>query len=454
MTPKTVEKSNQIFTTQSLRKLIIPLILEQTLLITIGMADTMMIASAGEAAVSGVSLVDMLNNLIVAVLSALATGGAVVTSQLIGAGKREEACHSAKQLVYTTTLITIGISVIVAIFSKQILNLFFGSIEQDVFQNALIYLLVSAAYFPFLAIYNSAAALFRSMGNSKITLKVGVCMNIVNVCGNAICVLGFKMGVLGVAIPSLIARAVAAFVLYGLLKNPEYIVHIRKERFCFDKQMVRSILRIGIPGGVENGIFEFGRVIVVSIISGFGTVHIAANGVANSLDNLGCIACRAIGLAMITVVGQCVGAKEEKQVRYYTKKLIGISYLFTAVVNIPMLLGLPWILQLYGVTQETRQLAYQLVMIHNGMAMLVWPLAFVLPNMLRACNDVRFTMVVSIFSMFTFRIGFSFIIGVNMGYGAVGVWLAMVIDWIFRLICFVGRYLRGKWKITAELGEA
>lgn len=445
---------NRIFTPQSLRKLIVPLILEQTLLITIGMADTMMIASAGEAAVSGVSLVDMLNNLIVSVLSALATGGAVVTSQLIGAGKKEEACKSAKQLVYTTTAITIGISVIVAIFSRQVLDFFYGTIEKDVFDNALIYLLVSTIYFPFLAIYNSAAALFRSMGNSKITLKVSVCMNIVNVCGNAICVLGFGMGVLGVAVPSLIARAVAAFVLYNLLKNPDYVVHIRKEKFRFDGEMVRSILRIGIPSGVENGIFQFGRVIVVSIISGFGTAQIAANGVANSLDNLGTIICQAIGLAMITVVGQCVGAKEEGQVRYYTKKLLKMSYAFTACVNIPMLLVLPWILKLYSLGPEATWYAYVLVMIHNGMAIFIWPVAFVLPNMLRACNDVRFTMIASIFSMFVFRIGFSYIIGVNMGYGAIGVWIAMVIDWIFRTICFVGRYLSGRWKVMAKLDVA
>ncbi len=448
-----MDTTGRLFSPKQLKKLIIPLILEQTLLITIGVADTMMIASAGEAAVSGVSLVDMFNNLITAVLSALATGGAVVTSQLIGGGKREEACKSAKQLVYTTTLITMGISVVVAIFSRQLIHFFFGSIEQDVFHNALIYLLVSTLYFPFLAIYNSAAALFRSMGNSKITLKVSVYMNIINVCGNAICVLGLGMGVLGVAIPSLISRAVAAFVLYGLLKNPDYIVHIRKEKFCFDKEMVRSILRIGIPGGIENGIFQFGRVIVVSIISGFGTVQIAANGVANSLDHVGCIVNSSLSLAMITVIGQCVGAKDREQVKYFTKKILGIGYRYTALINIPMLLGLPWILKLYSMSPEVNELAYILVMLHNGVAMLIWPLAFVLPNMLRACNDVKYTMVVSIFSMFVFRIGFSYIIGINMGYGAIGVWLAMLIDWCFRTLCFVGRYLSGRWIRTGKLDE-
>ncbi len=152
---------------------------------------------------------------------------------------------------------------------------------------------------------------------------------------------------------------------------------------------------------------------------------------------------------MISVVGRCVGAGDLKQVKYYTKKLLGMTYLYTAVVNSIILLSLPWILKLYGLTEETTSLAYILVMIHNGMAIFLWPLSFVLPNMLRACNDVRYTMVVSIFSMCVFRIGFSYIIGVYMGYGAVGVWIAMLLDWVFRVILFVGRYLTGRWKKMA-----
>lgn len=442
-------EENRLFTKMDLRKLIIPLILEQTLAITVGMADTMMISSVGEAAVSGVSLVDMFNNLIISVLAALATGGAVVTSQFIGAGRKEHACRSAKQLIYTACFITTAISIVVMILNHQILSLFFGKIEQDVFENAVIYLIISAFSFPFLAVYNSSAALFRAMGNSKITLKVSILMNLINIAGNAICIYGFHMGVAGVAIPSLLSRAVAAAVLYRLLKNPGNMIYLTKERFHLEWGIIQKILYIGIPSGIENGIFQLGRVIVVSIIAGFGTVQIAANGVANSLDGMGCIVGQAMSLAMISVVGRCVGAGDLQQVKYYTKKLLCMTYLYTAIVNSVILLGLPWILQIYGLSPETTRLSYILVMIHNGFAMLLWPASFVLPNMLRACNDVRFTMVVAIFSMFTFRIGFSYLIGVNMGYGAVGVWMAMLLDWIFRVVCFVGRYLRGRWKKLA-----
>ena len=437
---------NRLFSKKDLRKLIIPLILEQTLAITVGMADTMMISSAGEAAVSGVSLVDMFNNLIISVLAALATGGAVVTSQCIGAGRREEACRSARQLVFTEAAITIGISVLVLLFHRQILGLFFGQIETDVMQNAIIYLIISVFSFPLLAVYDSCAALYRSMGNAQITLKISLLMNVINVVGNAIGVYVLKLGVAGVAIPSLVSRGVAGVVLFTLLHNPDNLVFLTRGKFKVDATIVKRILFIGIPSGIENGIFQLGRVLVVSIIAAFGTSQIAANGVANSLDSMGCIVGQAMSLAMITVIGRCVGAGEEGQVRYYTKKLLGETYFYTAVINSIILLLLPWILQIYGLGEETTRLSYILVMIHDGMAIFLWPASFVLPNMLRACNDVKYTMVVSIFSMITFRIGFSYLFGVHMGWMAVGVWAAMVIDWVFRVICFVGRYLAVTWR--------
>lgn len=437
---------NRLFSKKDLRKLIIPLILEQTLAITVGMADTMMISSAGEAAVSGVSLVDMFNNLIISVLAALATGGAVVTSQCIGAGRREEACRSARQLVFTEAAITIGISVLVLLFHRQILGLFFGQIETDVMQNAIIYLIISVFSFPLLAVYDSCAALYRSMGNAQITLKISLLMNVINVVGNAIGVYVLKLGVAGVAIPSLVSRGVAGVVLFTLLHNPDNLVFLTRGKFKVDATIVKRILFIGIPSGIENGIFQLGRVLVISIIAAFGTSQIAANGVANSLDSMGCIVGQAMSLAMITVIGRCVGAGEEGQVRYYTKKLLGETYFYTAVINSIILLLLPWILQIYGLGEETTRLSYILVMIHDGMAIFLWPASFVLPNMLRACNDVKYTMVVSIFSMITFRIGFSYLFGVHMGWMAVGVWAAMVIDWVFRVLCFVGRYLAGTWR--------
>ena len=437
---------NYLFSNKDLQRLITPLIFEQTLAITVGMADTMMISSVGEAAISGVSLVDMINNLIFCILAALATGGAVVTSQRIGAKDYSMARKSAKQLLYAVILFSLFLTILVFIFRLPLLKLFFGSIEADVMRNALIYFMISAISFPFLAVYNACAALFRSMGNSQITLKVSILMNLINVAGNALCIFVFKMGVAGVAIPSLISRAFAGIVLYILLKNPKHIIHFDKEPFHLDFGIIKKILYIGIPSGIENGLFQLGRVLVVSIISGFGTIQIAANGVANNLDGMGCIIGQAMNLATITVIGQCVGANDEKQIRYYTKKLLLITYVVSAFVIGFILTNLTSILNLYGLNQETTNLAALLIRIHNGNALIMWPIAFVLPNALRACNDVKYTMYVSIFSMFVFRVGLSYVIGIHFGMGAVGVWIAMIVDWIFRLSMFVGRYASGRWK--------
>lgn len=439
-------KVGTLFTGSDLRKLIVPLVLEQALAISVGMVDTMMVSSVGEAAVSGVSLVDMVNALLFNIMAALATGGAVVASQYVGAGMRKESCESAKQLVVASIGFASIIMLLVILGRQPLLLLLFGKIEADVMEGALIYLTITALSFPFLALYNACAALFRSMRNSKVTFKVSVLINLINVVGNAICVLWLRMGVAGVAIPTLISRAVGAIILYILLKNPKHLIYLDRAKYVYQGRMIKKILQIGIPSGIENGIFQLGRVLVVSIVSGMGTVQIAANGVANGLASFGVLIPVAVNLAMISVIGQCVGAGDMQQVRFYTKKLLTIAYLGGAVINILILVGLPWILLLYGVSEETKTVITSLIWLHNGMGIFLWPASFTLPNMLRACNDVKFTMVVSICSMFVLRIGFSNILGVHFEMGIIGVWAAMILDWICRISFFVPRYLRGKWE--------
>ena len=439
-------ENKEIFSKSALKALIIPLLVEQVLAVTVGLSDVMMVSNVGEAAISGVSLVDMINNLMIAIFAALATGGAVVTAQCIGAGHYEEARKSAKQLIIVAITLSIVIMAGCLIFNRHILRILFGSIDNDVMHNAMLYFLISSASYPFLALYNSCAALFRSMGNSAISMKVSILMNVINICGNAILIFVFKMGVEGVAIPSLVSRFIAAIIMLVLIRNKKNVVYVDHQNFKPEFGMIRRILYIAIPSGMENGIFQFGRIIVVSIISTFGTVQIAANAVANSIDGMGTLCGQAISLAMITVVGQCVGAGDLKQVRLYTKKLLKIAYILTICVNSTILLTLPWILKIFSLSDETRSLAFILICIHNGCAILLWPLSFVLPNALRACNDVKYTMVVSIFSMCMFRIVFSYIIGQYFGMGAIGVWIAMIIDWIFRVIFFVYRFVSGKWE--------
>lgn len=435
------------FTRRDLARLLAPLVVEQFLAVTVGMADTMMVSYAGEAAISGVSLVDMLNVLIINIFAALATGGAVVISQYLGARDMPSAKNSAGQLFHLAALAGVGVMVLALAFARPLLHLLFGQIEPEVMDAALLYLRISAASYPFIALYNAGAALFRSMGNSKISMQVSILMNAVNVAGNAICVFGLGMGVAGVALPSLVGRALAAGLILWRASNPANLVHVQAAQCLrLKKGLALRILNIGIPSAFENSLFQLGRVLVVSVISVFGTAQISANAVANNLDSIGCIPGQAISLGLITVVGQCIGAQDQKAAIGYTKKLVGLTYLVDGALNLLVILGMPLLLGLYNISAETHELAWLLVFIHCACGIVLWPVAFVLPNALRAANDVRFTMLVSIASMMIWRLGFSYVLGIGFGMGAVGVWIAMVIDWVCRSAFFVGRLASGKWK--------
>lgn len=438
--------SNCLFTNQDLKRLIVPLIIEQILAVTVGMADTMMVSSVGEAATSGVSLVDMINNLLINLFAAISTGGAVVSSQFLGQKNKDRACEAANQLLMVTGLISVVVMAVTILFRRSFLGLLYGSIEADVMKNALIYLVLSAVSYPFLAVYNSCAALFRSMGNSKISMQVSIIMNMLNVFGNALFIFVLHMGVAGAASASLISRMVACLILVMRLRNKGLEIHIMPKHFKWNRILVRKILHIGIPSGVENSVFQLGRVLVVGIIAMFGTAQIAANAVANNLDSLGVLPGQAMSLVMITVIGRCVGAGDFDQADYYAKKLMKLTYLINGLCCAGVLLTMPLTLRLYGLPDTTLKLAALLVLIHDGCAIFLWPASFTLTNVLRAANDVRFPMVVSIMSMVIVRIGGGYILAVILGMGAVGIWFAMVLDWIMRVIFFVRRYCSGKWK--------
>lgn len=436
-----------LFSSKDLYKLIIPLIIEQFLNVTVGMADSIMIASVGEAAVSGVSLVDTVMVLLINIFAALATGGAVVAGQYIGKKHIEKACIAANQLILFILVLAVFITAIVYVFHNWILTGVFGNIEPDVMNHSRVYLQIVTASIPFMAIYNGGAALFRAMGNSKISMKTSILMNAVNIVGNAILIYGFGYGVAGAAIPTLISRILGAVVMIILLFNQKHMIHIPKKPVLrFEKHMIRKILYIGIPNGLENSMFQLGKILVLSLVSAFGTASIAANAVSNTIAMFQILPGMAIGFAVITVVSRCVGAGEYEQAQFYTKKLLKLTYGCLVVVNAVILLALPFIMRLYQLSDMTAAMAEKILLYHGICCCMVWPIAFTLPNTLRASNDVKYSMFISIISMWIFRIAFSYVLGKYFGLGVFGVWIAMTIDWLFRAICFFIRYARGKWK--------
>ena len=435
-----------LFTGEELKKLIIPLILEQLLAISIGMSDTLMVSACGEAAVSGVSLVDSISVLLIQILSALATGGAVVCSQYLGKKMPEKARVSAGQLMFIMLVVSVTVMAVVLFSSEFLLRTIFGQIEADVMENAGVYFLVTAISYPFLGVYNAGAALFRSMGNSKISMYTSLVMNIINIAGNALLIFGFGLGVLGAALSTLVSRMISALVMAVLLckkDNPLCIASLAFLRPQWD--VISRILKIGIPSGVENGMFQIGKLLVSSLTATFGTAAIAANAVANSIAGFANIPGNAIGLAMVTVIGRCIGAGEKEQARTYSRKLLTIAYIGMFLTNLAVFVGVKPLVSCFSLSAEAHGIAVQLLRTFAVCAILIWPLSFALPNTLRAAGDAKYTMAVSVFSMWVFRVFSSYFFAGTLGLGVLGVWIGMYVDWLFRSILFVIRYIHGKW---------
>lgn len=436
-----------MFTRKDLIKLIIPLIIEQMLLVTVGLADSMMVSRVGEAAVSGVSLVDSINVLLIGLFAALATGGAVVCAQYLGHQDKKSACMASEQLIAAVLMLSVIMMAVMLFFGKFVLVLLYGQVKADVMLNAKTYLMYSALSYPFIALYNSCAALFRSMGNSKVSMWVSFYMNILHITVNAIFIFGLGLGVRGAALSTLISRTFAAVTLIILLHNENLPIHIESiRRFRVNILLIKRILRIGIPNGLENSVFQIGKIIVQGITAGLGTSAITANAIAGTIGNVGILPGSAIGLALITVVGQCMGACDYDGVKYYTNKLLKFNYVIMASWNMLILCMIPLIIKSYSLTSETGHITSQLITYHCILAAIIWPLSFTLPNALRATNDVKYTMWISMLSMWTWRIAFSYLLAITLHMGVLGVWVAMTIDWLFRSICFVLRFLKGRYR--------
>lgn len=394
-----------LFTREDLKKLIVPLIIEQALALSIGLFDTLMVSSCGEAAVSGVSLVDSISTLLIQILSALATGGAVVCSQYIGKKMPERAKLSAGQLMLIMLLSAGTVMVVILLSYRFLLRAIFGQIDADVMQNAEIYFIISAISYPFLGVYNAGAAL-----------------------------------------ATLTARIVSALVMVVLLSEKDNPLCIATPG-CMKPQrdVIGKILKIGIPSGVENGMFQIGKLLVSSLTATFGTAAIAANAVANSVAGFANIPGIAIGLAIVTVIGRCIGAGEKEQAKYYSKRLLGLAYAGMVLADLALFVLVKPIIACFALSAEAARIATQLLVSFAICAALIWPLSFTLPNVLRAAGDAKYTMEVSVFSMWVFRVASSYFFAGTMGLGVLGVWIGMYVDWGFRTLLFVIRYRRGRW---------
>lgn len=446
-----------LFTRKNLFSIIFPLIIQQALSVTIGMIDSMMVASAGEAAVSGVSLVNTLDVLLIYAFSSLVTGGSIVVSQLFGKKDLAMVRSAAKQLLYVATAVATLLSTVVLLVRFPLLSLLFGNVEADVMANAQAYFFYLALSFPFLAISSGGTALYQCMGNSLISMLLSLLMNLINVGGNALLIYGFNMGAAGAAIATLFSRVVGAILILIFLHNKKNLIYIEKLlHYKPDFAIIKRILRLGVPNGIENSMFQFGKLLTQSLISSMGTVSIAANAVAHTLATFQYMPGSAIGLATTTIVGRCIGAREKEQAKKYSRLLVFITYVCLWCIVLFTCLFSKQIIGIYNLSEEASRLAQKLIIFHALSAAVIWPIAFTLPSSFKAASDVQYTLRVSVFSMWTFRVALSYVFATKsislfgltipgLGLGVFGVWLAMLVDWIFRTILFLIRYLSGRW---------
>ncbi len=456
-----MEEKHMLFSNKDLREMIVPLFMEQLLVMLVGIADTLVVSYAGESAVSGVSLVNQFNTIFIYLFTALASGGAVVISQYIGRKEQENAGKSASQLLMFGTVFSLILALLVLIGNKGMLGLLFGKVEDSVMDACVTYLRISAYSYPALAIYNSGAAIYRSLGKTNVTMYISVASNIINVIGNMIGVFVLHAGVAGVAWPSLIARTFSAVVITILCFRISFqmpngarisfgekneVVYRCRWIFQWDGGLLKRILNVAIPNGVENGIFQLVKVALSSIVALFGTYQIAANGVAQNIWSLAALAGVAMGPAFITVIGQCMGRRDIQAAEYYLTKLTKITLLLSSGWNLLVFLFTPMFLQFYALEPETKQLVIWLVLIHNVFNAVAFPFSGALSNGLRAAGDVKFTMYVSVASTIAGRLVLSYLLGIVLNMGVVGIAVAMVCDWIIRAVIFFWRQKSGKWK--------
>ena len=435
------------FTNKDLKNMIVPLFFEQLLVMLVGIADTLVISYAGEAAVSGVSLVNQFNTIFIYIFTALASGGAVVVSQYIGSRDMDNAEKSSSQLLMFSILLSLVIGALVLIGNRTMLGILFGKVEDSVMDACVTYLRISAYSYPALAIYNAGAAIYRSLGKTKVTMYISILSNIINGVGNIIGVFGLKAGVAGVAYPSLIARAFSAVMITFLcFRQGAELRYRNRWIFTWDGGMLKKILNIAVPNGVENGLFQLVKVALSSIVALFGTYQIAANGVAQSLWSLAALMGVAMSSAFIPVIGQCMGANETDEAEYYFKKLMKITVIASVAWNVIILAATPLAMMAYDLSAETKELIIWLVVIHNAFNAFAYPFAGPLSAGLRAAGDAKFTMVVTVISTIGIRLLLSVLLGIVLNMGVIGIAFAMCADWLFKAALFEIRFRKGMWK--------
>ena len=443
---KQIDWNNLLFDNKTLCWLILPIVIEQFLNSLMGMADTMMVSTVGSEAISAVALVDSINNLVIQIFSALAAGAAIVCSRYIGSGNQKESSRAAGQVVLTVFVISLSITFFCIAGGERLLRLIFGTVEDSVMENALFYFMITVISYPFLGLFSAGAAFYRASGNSKFPTKVSVVSNMINVTGNALFIYGFQWGVMGAALATLFSRVFSTVVIYYCLRKPGQTIIVRDYfKIRPDMKLILAIMAIGVPAGIENGMFQFGKLAVQSTVSTMGTVAISAQAMTDILELVNGIFSNSVGIGLMTVAGQCIGARRKEEAKYYVVKLMGIAWIGVLVSCYLVLAVTKPVTWISGMEPDAARMCFEMVAAMTVVKPLVWVGAFGLPYGFRAAGDAKFSMVVSVSSMWCCRVGLCIFLVRVFHFGLMGVWIGIFVDWIVRAFIFSMRFMSGKW---------
>lgn len=443
---KQINWGNILFDNRTLFWLLLPIVIEQFLNSLIGMADTMMVSTVGSEAISAVALVDAINNLVIQIFLAMASGATIICSQYIGSGNKKESSRAASQVVLTVLMISLSITLVCMIGGERLLRLIFGAVEDAVMKNALVYFIVTAVSYPFLALFSAGAAFYRASGNSKFPTKVSIVSNVINVAGNALFIYGFKWGVAGAALATLLSRVFCTIVIFYFLRKPRQTIIVKDYlKIRPDMPIILKIMAIGVPAGIENGMFQFGKLAVASTVSTMGTIAISAQAMTDILEMVNGIFSNSVGIGLMTVVGQCIGARRIEEAKYYIVKLMGVAWVGVLVLCLLVLAVTKPVTWLSGMEPEAADLCFKMVTAMTIVKPMLWVGAFGIPYGLRAAGDVKFLMFVSIGSMWICRVALCIFLVRVLHLGLPAVWIGIFVDWIVRAVIFTTRFVSGKW---------
>ena len=447
-------EQQHLFSNRDLRKLLVPIIVEQLLNSLMGTADTVMVSNVGPEAISAVSLVDSINVLIIQAFSALAAGGTILCSHYMGTKDRKGANHCAGQVTMVITCIAVVMTVLGLCFKTPLLRGIFGAVEPAVMEASQTYFFYTLLSFPFIALYDAGSSIFRAQENTRTPMVISILSNLMNIGGNALLIWGFHMGVAGASIATLVSRIFCAAAVMWKLKNPKLLISVRDYRKLRpDFSVIRRVLALGIPSGIENGMFQFGKLAIQSTVSSMGTTAIAAQAMTNIMESVNGVGGIGVGIGLMTIVGECMGAGRKDEAAYYIKKLtvIGEAVIIASCLAV-YAIARP-VTVLGGMEAESARLCVQLVGLITIVKPLVWALSFIPAYGLRAAGDVKFSMITSCVTMWMFRVTLCVFLVRAFGLGPIAVWIGMFADWTIRGIVFTLRFLSGKWSRHKVLSE-